>query len=277
MSELVVRRLLVDLETPIARHWNGGDAFRTALMNALSFSFPAGEQFFIDAVRMGAERLAQPERDAFDAELRGFVGQEATHRRIHARFNEHLHRQGLDNAWERRILQRRARMEGADPRAWVGVTAAAEHLTAVLAGYLLGHSEQALAGAEPRLRELWLWHASEELEHRSTAFDLYRAVGGNLRWRRRLFVVVSINFTRDLLGQTWRNLKQDGSAWRVATWASALRLFLGRDGLVRRCFGPWRGYLARDFHPSQGEGGAGPAWLAAHAELAPPVAAEAAR
>lgn len=277
MSELVVRRLLVDLETPIERRWNGGDAFRTALMNALSFSFPAGEQFFIDAVRMGAERLPEAERDAFAAELRGFVGQEATHRRVHARFNEHLQRQGLDNAWERRILERRRSMEGADPRAWVGVTAAAEHLTAVLAGYLLAHANQALAGAEPRLRDLWLWHASEELEHRSSAFDLYHAIGGNLRWRRRLFVVVSINFTRDLLGQTWRNLKQDGSAWRVSTWASALRLFLSRDGLLRRGFRPWWRYLARDFLPSQGEGSAGIAWLAAHAELAPPVSAETAR
>jgi len=51
MTDLVVRRLLIDLETPVARHWNGGDAFRTAFFNALSFSFPAGEQFFIDSVR----------------------------------------------------------------------------------------------------------------------------------------------------------------------------------------------------------------------------------
>ena len=53
MTELVVRRLLIDLETPLARHWCGGDAFRTALFNALSMSFPVGEQFFIDAVRDG--------------------------------------------------------------------------------------------------------------------------------------------------------------------------------------------------------------------------------
>jgi predicted metal-dependent hydrolase len=44
MTALVVRRLLVDLQTPIVGHWNGGDAFRTAFFNALSMSFPAGEQ-----------------------------------------------------------------------------------------------------------------------------------------------------------------------------------------------------------------------------------------
>ena len=48
MTDLHVRRLLIDLETPFARHWCGGDAFRSALFNALSMSFPIGEQFFID-------------------------------------------------------------------------------------------------------------------------------------------------------------------------------------------------------------------------------------
>ena len=39
MTDLVVRRLLVDMEQPIARHWCAGDAFRTALFDALSFTF----------------------------------------------------------------------------------------------------------------------------------------------------------------------------------------------------------------------------------------------
>ena len=43
---LTVRRLLVDLDTPLPQHWCGG-AFRTAFFNALSMSFPAGEQLFI--------------------------------------------------------------------------------------------------------------------------------------------------------------------------------------------------------------------------------------
>ena len=53
MTDLVVRRLLVDMEAPIARHWCRGEAFATAWLNALSLSFPVGEQFFIDSVRAG--------------------------------------------------------------------------------------------------------------------------------------------------------------------------------------------------------------------------------
>jgi predicted metal-dependent hydrolase len=271
MTDLVVRRLLVDLETPFERHWNGGDAFRTAFFNALSFSFPAGEQFFIDSVRMGVEALAPGRRERFDREVPAFIGQEATHRRIHQRFNAQLERQGLVNRWQARIERRRRLLEGKDVRAWVGVTAATEHLTAILAEHLFAHPE-ALDGAEPRLADLWLWHSSEESEHRSTAFDLYRALDGNEYWRRRLFYIVTFNFGVDVLRQTALNLRRDGSFWRWSTWRSGWRFLFGEAGLVRCLRAPWQRYLGADFHPSQGDPSAGERWLADHAALAPPVA-----
>lgn len=85
--DLPVRRLLIELETPFAPRWNGDDAFRAAWFNAPSMNFPVGEQFFIDAVRDGLKALPEAERERHAAEVQGFVGQEATHRRIHALFN----------------------------------------------------------------------------------------------------------------------------------------------------------------------------------------------
>ena len=272
MTALTVRRLLVDLETPIARHWNGGDAFRTAFFNALSMSFPAGEQVFIDAMRVGMAALPASQREQHAEEVQAFIGQEATHRRIHERFNRHLAHQGLVNHWEPRILRRRRRLEGIDPRNWLAVTAATEHFTAILAEHLLAHP-QALEGAEPRLRDLWLWHASEETEHRSTAFDLYRTLGGDERWRRRLYWVVTLQFALDLTRQMAHNLWRDGHWWRPATWVDAARFLFGRDGVVRHTWRPWRRYFAADFHPSEGDDAVAAGWLAAHADLAPPVQA----
>lgn len=275
MSALNVRRLMIDLEAAPARHWNGGDAFRTALFNALSMSFPLGEQFFIDSVRAGVAALPDDQRAGFEAEVRGFIGQEATHRHVHGRFNEHLARQGLVNHWEPRIRQRLKRLEGLDVRQSVAATAATEHFTAILAEYLLTH-DAPLAGAEPRWQQLWLWHASEESEHRSTAFDLYRALGGNEVWRRRLFFVVTLHFLSDLLRQTLHNLWRDGSWWRAGTWVSATRLVLGPDGLLRSLAGPWRRYLRPDFHPAQQNDAPAQDWLRQHAALAVPLAQAAA-
>lgn len=269
-SSLTVRRLQVDLESPFERHW-AGDAFRTAWFNALSFSFPAGEQLFIDAVKMGVDRLDETGRARFLPEVRGFIGQEATHRHVHQRFNLQLAQQGYVNHWEGRIRHRIAtQLQGQDARVWLGVTAATEHLTAVLAELLLARP-RILAAAEPRLRDLWLWHASEESEHRSTAFDLYRAAGGSERWRRRLFIVVTLHFAVDVMRQSLHNLWRDGHWRRPATWAGAWRLLFGADGVVRHGWRPWKRYLRADFHPAQGDGAAAAAWLAGHASLAPPV------
>jgi len=272
MTELTVRRLTVDLETPIARHWCGGDPFRTALFNALSMSFPAGEQLFIDSVKKSLAALPAARRDAMAAEVQGFIGQEATHRRIHERFNAQLATQGLVNHWELRIASRRARLMEpvADPRAWAGVTAATEHWTAIFAQHLLAQP-WLLEGSEPRLAALWQWHSAEELEHRSTAFDLYRALGGSELWRRRLFRIVSFNFVVDAARQTVSNLWHDGTLFKPRTWVSAWRTLLGRDGFVRRGFGPWRAYFCAGFHPLQGDGSGGEQWLRANAALAPPV------
>jgi predicted metal-dependent hydrolase len=271
MPSFPVRRLSIDLAAPIGRHWCGGDAYRTAHFNALSMSFPLGEQFFIDSVRKGLAALPADRRADFEDEVRGFVGQEATHRHVHAQFNAHLARQGLVNHWEPRVARRLRRLEGMDARVWLGLTAATEHFTAIMSEYVL-EREAALAGCEPRLRDLWRWHASEESEHRSTAFDLYRALGGNEAWRRRLFLLVTFHFSADLARQTLHNLWRDGTWWRPSTWASFWRNTFGRDGLVRCTFSGWRAYLRPGFHPSQGRADAGRQWLAAHADIAVPLA-----
>ena len=262
-SPLPVRRLRVDLQTPWPRHWNGGEAFRTAWFDALSMSFPVGEQFFIDAVRVGLTKLPAELRPRFEAEVRGFIGQEATHRHVHASYNQQLERQGLVNHWAPRIVRRLKALENQDIRAWLAVTAATEHFTAILSEYLLSHPT-ALEGAEPRLATLWLWHASEEAEHRCTAFELYRALGGNELWRLRMFKLVTWYFCTDVLRQTLHNLWRDGSWKRPSTWTGAARFLLGRGGLVRAMVGPWRDYLRADFHPVQRENPAALAWLAAH-------------
>lgn len=265
MTDLVVRRLLIDLETPFPGRWNGGDAFRSAFFNALSLSFPAGEQFFIDAVRDGLKALPKEKQAAMAAEVQGFVGQEATHRRIHTLFNNNLSRLGYDNEIERRAVQRRRAHEGDDLRNKVAATAATEHFTAMLADWLLCHP-QALEGAEPRLRTLWLWHSAEEAEHRSTAFDMYQALGGSHAWRIRVFKYITATFLYDVTRQTLRNLWHDGSLLHWRTWRSAGRMLFGRNGLIRNNYRPWKDYFAPDFHPARNAPPTSAHWLREHAD-----------
>ena len=261
MTDLVVRRLLVDMEAPIARHWCGGDAFRTALFNALSMSFPVGEQFFIDAVRNGFKALPADQQDAYRAEVQGFNGQEATHRRLHSLYNAHLEKLGLVNDWEPRARERLKMMEGADVRHWLAITAANEHFTALMADWMLNNTDL-LGDQDPRLATLWLWHSAEESEHKSTAFDLYQALGGNHEWRITWFKRITWVFLGDTLRQTVTNLRSDGTLWQWRTWASAFTSLLGKRGMLRQSFRPWRAYKRPDFHPSQQDASASERWLA---------------
>lgn len=270
MPALPVRRLLIDLDTPVPRHWCGGDAFLTALFNALSMSFPVGEQFFIDSVREGAGLLPAEQQAAWRDTLRGFIGQEATHRHIHGQFNALIQQHGLVNHWASRVKARMRSLAGADPRHALAATAAYEHFTALLAEWLLAHPEL-LAHTEPRLRVLWLWHSAEEAEHKSSAFDLYHAVGGDLRWRRSWMRRVTMLFFADAARQTLNNLRHDGTLWQTATWRSAARLLLGRQGLLRANARAWRAYFRADFHPSEQSSGRATAWLREHAEWLQPV------
>jgi uncharacterized protein len=266
MTDLTVRRLLIDLDQPVGRHWCNGDAFLTAWFNALSMSFPLGEQFFIDAVRDGVKSLPPEQQDKFQNEMQGFIGQEATHRRIHTLFNAQIEKHGLVNDWEPRARRRLKLVEGADPRHALGITAANEHFTALFAEWMLAHP-QLLAGCEPRLKALWLWHSAEEAEHKCTAFDIYQAVGGDQAWRVKWMRRVTFIFLTDALRQTVNNLRRDGSLWRWSTWRSAAKHMLGRDGLLRSSYRPWRAYFKPDFHPSQQSSNLSAQWLASNASL----------
>lgn len=265
MTDLVVRRLLVDLTAPIPARWNGGDAFRSAFFNALSMSFPVGEQYFMDSVRAGLKALPDENRQSLAAEVQGFVGQEATHRRIHALFNGHLEKLGFDNVLERRAAKRIHDNAHLDVRLHVAATAATEHLTAIFAEWMFRHPE-ALQGAEPRLQTMWMWHAAEEAEHCSTAFDVYRALDGTEQWRLRLLRYITWTFALDITRQTIRNLWHDDSLFKWSTWQSAGRLLFAKDGMIRSNYASWSAYKSPTFHPRQQDTSRSVQWLSDNSE-----------
>lgn len=260
MTDLVVRRLLIDLSQPFEPRWNGGDAFRSAFFNALSMSFVVGEQYFIDSLKQALPLMSPEDRARLEPEIKGFIGQEATHRHLHSLYNKQLERQGFDNAFERRAAARIKANAHINPRNHVGATAATEHFTAVFASWLMKHPE-ALEGADERLKKLWLWHSAEESEHRAIAMDVYRAIGGDHRWRIRTYRYVTFTFLTDVMRQTIDNLYRDGALWKVSTWKSCWKHLFSRDGLLRGNFAAWKDYLRPDFHPLDHDASDSERWL----------------
>ena len=64
--------------------WMGSDPVATAFYNALSATFPKGEAFFVESVRMFRDGPSPQLAD----EIKAFTTQEAIHSREHAAFNK---------------------------------------------------------------------------------------------------------------------------------------------------------------------------------------------
>ncbi|MEK9720496.1 MAG: metal-dependent hydrolase, partial [Quisquiliibacterium sp.] len=217
-------------------------------MNALSLLFPSGEKFFIDAVRAYRERIEDPQ---LASQVRAFIGQEGWHRSVHADYNAWLESFGLPaSELDARSARKIALIKGKlPPRGWLAATVCLEHFTAIMARDLL--SDPSLtAGMHPSMRQLWTWHALEELEHKAVAFDVYKAIGGKYSTRVKAMLFVSANFAIDTLRNLFALLRAEGKLWSPGLWWRGLGFLFGRTpGVFWRTLPGWIAFFRPGFHP----------------------------
>ena len=246
------RDLHIDREVDTPRWWLNNDAFGTAVMNALSLTFPDGERFFIQSVR----RFAKDCPPKLAADIRAFTIQEGAHTREHMAFNAITSRSGYETAGIEAYVNRRLDIARARPPiAQLAATMALEHFTAAFAHRLLADPDL-LEGSPEDLARLWRWHSIEEIEHKGVAYDVFlhatRDLSPMKRWslRRRAMLLTTLHFTQTVRETTLMLLKQDG----IVGWKAHFGLFRWlwvTPGLYRRMFGDYASFYAPDFHPWQ--------------------------
>ncbi len=230
--------------------WAGGDFIRTSFFNAMSILFPAGERFFISSVAAYSGQVADPK---LKSEIKAFVMQEGLHTREHLEYNEAMETiVDVERLYEGVAARIGFLKKHFKPITHLAITCALEHFTAIMSHEALKRPEY-LDEALPSYRRLWAWHALEECEHKSVAFDVYRTVtGGKKEWfRRRRMVFVTINFLRDILINCYHIFKARDKHRDPKTWAQLGWFLLGKPGFLRNCIKPYLMYYKRDFHPSQ--------------------------
>ena len=236
--------------TAPVRHWVRNDAYATALFNAFSAVFPLGETFMARSVRPFLNHLP----DGLAQEARGFVQQEAAHAREHGRMNEVLTEAGYDIAPLVRVIKSFVSFfRSRSPLTCLTATMCIEHFTAIIAAEVLKNDHH-LAGADPELHELWVWHAIEETEHKAVAFDVWNYVTRDWSAARRyavrsgMLMLVTISFLINRTRGQMQLLKQDGIAAGPAFRGLVAHGF-GRGGLARNIFKSWLGFFRPGFHP----------------------------
>lgn len=186
-------------DVALQKYFLAEDIVFSHFIAALSAAFPPGEEAFIRSVRRFADQIIDP---VLKKRVAGFIGQESMHGQEHRRVNETLVQMGYPIGWweaEAAEARRLRFEERLNPKLHLAMTAAFEHYTAVLAERTLAVPAAQDIPAHPEIRNLLNWHALEELEHKSVAFDVYRAVGGS-EWMRIAVMVTLLVSTVPIIG-----------------------------------------------------------------------------
>lgn len=231
-----------------ARYFYDNNATATLFFAMLSAIFPPGELFFMDTVRHYRDRVTDP---VLKAKISGFIGQEAIHTREHERLNELLAARGFDVMVAQKGVERGLKLLAKlPPSQQLACTAFMEHFTALLGERLL-IDEGFRAKADPEMIGLWQWHALEELEHKSVAYEVYELIGNSRTERLLSYPLVVAALLPPILGSWLWMVAKDGQALNWKENRRGLTLLLGRKGFVTRIL-PRMGLFARkDFHPDR--------------------------
>jgi uncharacterized protein len=232
------------------RHFVQGDLLTSHLVALLSAIIPEGERFVVDAVKRYRSEIDDPE---LRKQANAFVGQETMHQREHERLNEVLRTMGYPTRFVHRTGVLLHRIGRRFPRrTQLAVTAAIEHWTAVIAEHALGGGGSTVTQVDEEVQAFLTWHLIEEIEHKSVAFDVMRALGTTEQQRiaamRLLIVLVGPGLALGLLV----SLAKDPAAWNPANIGRSLRWVRANSSLSQGSFGAdVRSWSRHGFHPDE--------------------------
>ena len=230
------------------QHFVDNDLVMSHFVAVLSAMFPEGEDFFIRSVKNYRDQITDP---VLQEAIKGFIGQESTHKTQHRMLNERLQAMGYPTARiDAHVKWLLNRLEGIySTEIALAGTAALEHYTATFAEIMLNSEELIglLDGSD--VREILLWHAFEEAEHKAVAYDVYQAVGGSERNRVRAMRLATTIFVFELILQTARSLARDRATYNPVRLLRSLNKFRKSPIFSRAALRRYASYTRAGFHP----------------------------
>jgi uncharacterized protein len=191
--------------------------------NGLSLAMPHVEPCVIASVRRVQAQITDPQ--LAQAAIQ-FVREEAAHHAEHRKWNQQLIATHPTLRWTDRALGWMvARVTARGPLVGTGFATGFELVGLAVVQWLAPRTDLYLRDAEPAVRDLFLWHLSEEVDHRLIAPAIHRAVGGNrvqfligLFWSMLIMTVCGVFGGLTLLiaqRRWWRPV----AWWRLLCWA----------------------------------------------------------
>ena len=230
-----------------ALKFHDDNIYKSSFMAGLSAAFPSGEKEFIDSVRNYRNKVKNPQ---LIEQIKGFMAQEGHHQYQHRLVNEELDRLGYNTSKVDKMLKKMIdkRLKVLDDKTRLAFTVAAEHVTAIMGSYIINHPEF-LDNMEQPFKDLLLWHAVEEVEHKAVAFDVYMECEGDVKYLQKITKIS----TRLLHYRLFRNMLV--LAFGTKHWTSfrdfknCMKWMFGKDGMWRALRKPYKDFFTEGFHP----------------------------
>lgn len=177
------RRINFRFGDELPKLWLNDSLVMTHCFNSLNLYLPAFESFIVGVMQ---KQLPFIKEENLKQQIHGFIGQEMSHGQTHHKYNQVLRLQGykFENYLKftdfifKEVMPKRLSF-----KVNLAAIAGFEHLTAIFTEIAL--NQHTLDNANPMMKDLWKWHAAEEVEHGSLALQLLQTVD-NSYWLRIL-------------------------------------------------------------------------------------------
>lgn len=235
-----------ELKKHLSSNWANDDAFLTACFNALSFSFPKGEKFFMNSVRAFKDRVSSEMAE----EIRMFCIQEATHTREHIKYNKLLCElkgydlEKFDSIYAKSL--EKSYTDKVNDKIRLAITTAMEHITSTMGISIL--TGKILKSDNPVV-DMWKWHSLEEVEHKAVSYDVYKAINGSNKVLRVVMKLALIDIGRNTIKIAIKMLRHDKQFWKLSTFKSMFRFFFSKNGALRVNYADYKSFFDNDFNP----------------------------
>jgi uncharacterized protein len=247
--QIEVREMSFEFPKQMEKYWFGNSPFKTHLLNSLTLLLPDIEKYLIFNVNQRLKLIATPELLQAG---KAFIGQEAQHSLQHTKFWDNLRASGYKIDLYVRCLKAVLFKLLANPlnnQFNLAISAGIEHITTLFAEFAL--EEDFLQTAEPTLKNLFEWHAVEEIEHKSVVFDVLQNSTSSYPVRclglvvSHLLVLVFLNLGLVML------LYQDKKLLEQKVWQEMIQFWLTQEKVLFRVLFNALKYCRKNFHPAQ--------------------------
>ncbi len=242
-----VRKIPFEFDANVAPAWHPRKREWSHMVNGASLAMPYLEPFLNRTMRDALPHIKDPD---LQADVDGFVRQEAQHYTNHRRYNEMLKAKGYAelSAVEETFAADYEKLDTRSLNRRLAYAAGFETMTMGMTEWLINNRNRLFRGSDPTVTSLVLWHMVEETEHKTVAYDVFQALSGSY-WLRIYGLLHGSMHVGFLARRGYRSMLKKDGLWRnprsrLQVWKLVASFFFRASGAMLNSLQP-------GYHPSK--------------------------